>query len=403
MRPVIFVAPYFLDATLRFVDAVSRLDDVRLGLVSTDPEEKLPAGLRSRVVAHWRIDDCLDPAQIAGAVHGLARRIGPPQRLIGTLEELQVPLAVARESLGIDGLGAEAARNFRDKARMKTVLENAGLPCARHRLAHTRSEAEGFAAEVGFPLVAKPQAGAGAKNTFRVDGAQQLEDVLTGMGSGPVLLEEFVTGEEHSFDAAMVNGEPVFHSISRYYPSPLEVLREPWIQWCVLLPREIDVPEYDPIRRDGFASLKALGLTTGFAHMEWFRMEGGRVAISEVGARPPGAQFTTLMSFAHDVDMYRLWAGLAALDVFKAPLRKYAVGCAYLRAQGQGRVRQVLGLDQIARELGPLVVEAKLPQAGQPTAGTYEGEGFLIVRHPDTAVVEDALKTIVTRIRVELA
>jgi hypothetical protein len=223
------------------------------------------------------------------------------------------------------------------------------------------------------------------------------------MGAGPVLLEEFVTGEEHSFDAVVVGGQPVFHSISRYYPSPLEVLREPWIQWCVLLPRAIDVPEYDPIRRDGFAALAALGLTTGFAHMEWFRMADGRVAISEVGARPPGAQFTTLMSFAHDVDMYRAWAGLAALDDFRTPLRKYAVGCAYLRAQGQGRVRQVLGLDAIARELGPLVVEAKLPQAGQPTAGTYEGEGFLIVRHPETRVVEDALKTIVTRIRVELA
>src|SRR5262245_34161529 len=194
MRSVIFVAPYFLDATLRFVDAVSRLDDVRLGLVSSDPEEKLPAGLRSRVVAHWRVDDCLDPAQLAGAAHGLARRIGPPLRLIGTLEELQVPLAVARESLGIEGLGSGAARNFRDKARMKTVLEKAGLPCARHRLAHTRTEAEGFAAEAGFPLVAKPQAGAGAKNTFRVDSAAQLEDVLTGMGAGPVLLEEFVTG-----------------------------------------------------------------------------------------------------------------------------------------------------------------------------------------------------------------
>jgi hypothetical protein len=403
MPTVIFVAPYFMEATLRFVGAVARVDGVRMGLVSVDPAEKLPPELRAHVAAHWRVDDALDPDQIVAATAALSQRLGPLSKLVGTLEELQVPLAIARERLGIPGLSSEAAQNFRDKARMKTVLENAGLPCARHRLAHTRVEALEFARDAGFPLVAKPQAGAGAKNTFRVDGGTQLEDVLTGMGSGPVLLEEFVTGEEHSFDAAMVNGEPVFHSISRYYPSPLEVLREPWIQWCVLLPREIDVPEYDPIRRDGFASLKALGLKTGFAHMEWFRMEGGRVAISEVGARPPGAQFTTLMSFAHDVDMYRLWAGLAALDVWKTPLRKYAVGCAYLRAQGQGRVRQVLGLDQIARELGPLVVEAKLPKEGQPTGGTYEGEGFLIVRHPDTAVVEDALKTIVTRIRVELA
>lgn len=406
MRPVIFVAPYFLEATLRFVDAVSRLDEVTLGLVSTDPEEKLPPGLRSRVAAHYRIDDCLDPAQIAHAVGALARRIGPPARLIGTLEELQVPLAVARESLGIAGLSSEAARNFRDKARMKTVLERAGLPCARHRLAHAASEAEAFARQVGYPLVAKPQAGAGAKNTFRIDSDAQLAQALERMPPGPdrpVLLEEFVTGEEHSFDAAMVDGAGVFHSISRYYPSPLEVLREPWIQWCVLLPRAIDVPEYDAIRRDGFAALEALGLTTGFAHMEWFRMPNGGVAISEVGARPPGAQFTTLLSYAHDVDMYRAWARLAALDTFEPLTRKYAVGCAYLRGQGSGRVRRMQGLESIARELGTLVVEARLPREGQAPAGTYEGEGFVIVRDRETSVVEDALKTIVTRIKVELA
>jgi biotin carboxylase len=93
---------------------------------------------------------------------------------------------------------------------MKTVLERAGLPCARHRLATTRDEARFVRVDVGFPLVAKPQAGAGAKNTFRVDSTRQLEDVLTGMGAGPVLLEEFVTGEEHSFDAVVVDGQPVF-------------------------------------------------------------------------------------------------------------------------------------------------------------------------------------------------
>src|SRR5258708_22522839 len=134
MRPVMFVAPSFLEATLRFLDAVSRLDGAALAIVSTDPEERLPPGLRSRVHAHWRVDDCLDPLAIETAVHGLTRRLGPPARLLGTLEELQVPLAVARERLGLPGLGAEAAANFRDKARMKTVFEANRLPCARHRL-----------------------------------------------------------------------------------------------------------------------------------------------------------------------------------------------------------------------------------------------------------------------------
>lgn len=408
MIPAVFVAPYFLEATLRFIDAVARLDEVRLALVSSDPEAKLPPELRRRLAAHWRIDDCLDPDQLVGAVRGLAARIGPPARLIGTLEELQVPLAIARERLGIAGLGAAAAANFRDKARMKRVLAAAGLPCARHRLVPVAAEANAFADEVGFPLVVKPPAGAGARNTFRVDDAAQLAATLAAVPptpAAPLLLEEFVTGEEHSFDAVVVDGRPVWHSIGRYLPGPLEVLRTDWIQWCVVLPRDIDGPDYAPIRQAGFAALSALGLDTGFAHMEWFRRaaDDGGIAISEVGARPPGAQFTSLISYAHDVDFYRLWARLAALEQFDPPPRQYAVGCAYLRGQGQGRVRAVRGLDAVARDLGSLVVEARLPQPGQAKAATYEGEGYVILRHPDTAVVERGLARVVTGLEVEIA
>ncbi len=406
MSTVIFVAPYFLEATLRFVGAVARLDGVRMGLISVDPAERIPPELRAHIAAHWRVDDALDPAQIVAATMALAQRVGPPAKLIGTLEELQVPLAEARERLGIPGLSSEAAKNFRDKARMKTVLAANGLPCARHRLAHSPDDARGFVREVGFPLVFKPQAGAGAKNTFRVDDDAQLEQALSAMpptAQRPVLAEEFVTGEEHSFDAVLVRGKPVWHSISRYFPSPLEVLRHPWIQWCVVLPRSIDGPEYDGIRHAGFDALRALGLETGLAHMEWFRRADGSVAISEVGARPPGAQFTTLLSYAHDVDMYSLWGALAALDRFEPPRRRWAVGIAYLRGQGPGRVRQILGLDDVARDVGPLVVEARLPREGQAPSGTYEGEGYVILRHEDTAVVEKGLARLVTGLRVEMS
>jgi hypothetical protein len=406
MRPVIFVAPYFLDATLRFLDAVSRLDDAALAIVSTNPEERLPPGLRSRVHAHWRVDDCLDADQVEAAVRGLARRFGPPARLLGTLEELQVPLATCRERLGLPGLSAEAAMNFRDKARMKTVFAAHGIPCARHRAVESADAALAFAREVGFPLVVKPLAGAGARSTFRVDSEADLAQalaVLPPAPSRPVLLEEFVVGEEHSFDAVVVDGSPAWYSVSRYFPSPLEVLREPWIQWCVVLPRAVDGPAYGPIREAGFGALRALGLSTGLAHMEWFRRADGGVAVSEVGARPPGAQFMTLLSYAHDVDMYRAWARLAVFDAFDAPERRYAVGCAYLRGQGEGRVRALRGLDEVARLVGPLVVEARLPEAGQAPRGGYEGDGHVIVRHPDTAVVEQALTTIVTNLRVELA
>ena len=47
-----------------------------------------------------------------------------------------------------------------------------------------------------------------------------------------------------------------------YLPTPLEVLENPWIQWCVLLPRDISGPEYDGIREIGTRAVQALGLET---------------------------------------------------------------------------------------------------------------------------------------------
>ena len=129
--------------------------------------------------------------------------------------------------------------------------------------------------------------------------------------------------------------------------------------------------------------------------MEWFARPDGSVAVSEVGARPPGAQLASMIGFSHDVDFYSMWAELVLLGTFDPPERVYATGTAYLRGQGRGQVRTVHGVDELQREIGHLVVDAKLPAPGQPASTSYEGEGFVTVRHEDTAVVEDALDRII--------
>jgi hypothetical protein len=403
---VLFAAPFARTATLRFARALGELPGVRLALVTQEPLERVPEVLRERLAGHWRVADCRDPAQLVAAARGVVGQIGgPPERLLGILEHLQVPLAQAREALGLPGLSVEAAHNFRHKSRMKTVLRDAGLPCARYRLVHGEVEAKVFARETGFPLVVKPPEGAGAQGTHRLDDGAALDEALALFRPSverPLLLEEFMAGEEYSFDSVLVRGRPVWHSVSRYLPAPLEVLRNPWIQWCVLLPREIDGPPWSDVVTPGFAAVRALGLTTGLSHLEWFRLRDGRIAISEVGARPPGAQLTSLLSWAHDHDFYRAWAHLMVFDEFHPPERHHAVGAAYLRGQGRGRVKAVHGVEEVQRELGHLVVEAELPRSGQAPTGTYEGEGYVIVRHPDTAVVEQALARIVRGLSVEL-
>jgi hypothetical protein len=403
---VVFVAPYFLPTTNRFIASTASLDGVRLGLVTHEPLSKVPEEIRSRLVGHYRSDNALDPGLLHDAVLAVGGQVGGVDRLMGPLEELQIPLAQVRAALGIAGMDVETARNFRDKERMKDVFDRAGVPCARHRLIDSASAAEAFFSEVGFPVVAKPPSGSGTRDTFRLDDPTQAGEWLRWSPpepGRPTLLEEFITGEEHAFDCVFLEGHPVFWNISRYHPAPLAVMENPWIQWAVILPRDIDGPEYEGISHFGPAAISALGLKTGLVHMEWFRRPDGSVAISEAAARPPGAQFSTLISYAHDFDLYSAWGRLMVYDEFASPHRKYAVGAAYLRGQGDGRVAAVHGLEEVQREVAGLVVEAKLPQPGQAPSGHYEGEGYVIVRHPDTAVVEKAIADIITGIRVELS
>lgn len=405
MQNVVFVAPFFAETTLRFVNAAAARPGSRLTLVSQDPQEKLPPSIRVSLAGHYLVRDALDPACLRKAIEQIATVNGPVDRLLGTLEELQVPLGGIRDALGIPGMGAGIAANFRDKFRMKSVLHDAGLPCARFRLVRSLEEAQEFAGEVGYPLIVKSPEGSGARGTYRVadrPGLKRALGVLRPSADRPALAEEFMTGREHSFDSVFVGGRMAWYSINRYLPSPLEVLREPWIQWAVLSPREVDAPEYHEIRRVAESALRALGMRDGLSHMEWFLRPDGTVAISEAGARPPGAQFTSLISWAHDLDFYAAWAKLMISGEFDPPPRPYAVGAAYLRGQGNGRVAAVHGMADIAAALGPLIVEAHLPRKGQAPSTSYEGDGYVIVRHPETSVVEEALARIVSTLRVEL-
>ncbi|HEX2571633.1 MAG TPA: ATP-grasp domain-containing protein [Polyangia bacterium] len=409
-RHVVFVAPRFLENTLRFVRAFASLEEVALSLVSQDPEEALAPELRARIVGHYRVDDPLAAADIARAARALASGVGPIDRLTGALEQLQLPLAEAREAVGIDGMGVELARNFRDKDRMKQRLREAGVPVARSRLCHSLDEVRAFVREVGLPVVVKPQAGLGSKATVRVETPEELERLpavgLAPHPSAPLQVEEFVRAREFTCETVTVLGTPVWRSGTRYFPSPLEVLEQPWIQYCVLLPREQDDPQWTQFAPHNEAALRALGLTEGAAasaltHMEWFLREDGSMLVSEVGARPPGVHIMPMMALAHDFDVFRAWAELVALDRWNAPPRRWACGAAFFRAQGNGgRVARIAGVDEALAAVGDAVVEVRLPRVGQERASSYEGEGYALVRHETTEGAKAALHRLVSTIQV---
>ena len=403
-RNVIFVAPFPLETTLRFVRAVARLDDVRLlGVVHEAPHGD-DARLFHDIV---RVSDPLSAKDIADATDLLQRRHGRAHRLLSILEAIQVQVAEARARFRIEGTDPRTADLFRDKSRMKAALTAAGLPVARNKLITSWRDAEAFAAEAGFPMVLKPPAGMGAKATFRVRDAGEFRRALEGMhvsAERPVLAEEFLHGEEFSFETMTIDGNVRAHSISRYLPPCLEALENPWIQWACVLPRDISGPAYDGARAMGVGAVKALGLDTGMTHMEWFRRRDGSLAIGEIAQRPPGANITRMTGLAHDIDAYRAWAQAVVDGVFEGPWhRKYSVGCAFLRGMGEGRVASVTGVHETNEAIGRWVVEAKLPTIGAPKSDSYEGDGYVIVRDASTDVVQKVIAKVIETVRVRYA
>ncbi len=400
MRTILYVAPFPLQTTLRFGTALSQLDDVRVvGIFQQPPPQ---GGPFDDVVL---VSDALSTEQIVAAAREAERRHGPIHRLLGILENLQEQLGEAREILGLPGTDAATARLFRDKGVMKDRLREAGVPVARHARLEDAEQAWDFVDRVGFPVVLKPPAGAGCKATYRVRHPQALHQALLETRPSPerpVLAEEFLTGAEFSFETLTLNGEIRFHSITRYYPAPLEVMESPWIQWVVLGPRDISGPEYDEVRAVGQQVIEALGLQTGITHMEWFRRPDGSVAVGEIAQRPPGARIVDLMSWMHDRDVYLDWARLMVDDTVEpGPWeRTHAAAAAFLRGQGTGRVTAVEGLAEAQVRMGHLVVDKQLPIIGRPRQDTYEGEGWVIVRDEDTSVVRKAVLDLITAVTV---
>ncbi|MGK0157367.1 MAG: hypothetical protein ACI9SE_004346, partial [Neolewinella sp.] len=89
----------------------------------------------------------------------------------------------------------------------------------------------------------------------------------------------------------------------------------------------------------------------------------------------------------------------------------YAVGAAYLRGQAKTKprpgdkplvIQAVHGLDEVQREFGEHIIDGKIPIVGAPQAQTYEGDGFLIVRHDDSDVARKIVQQIVSRVRVDV-
>ncbi len=366
------------------------------------PAQALPAEVQEVLSAHLQVRDLWDEPAVVDRVRREAAQVGF-DRVECLWEPAMVLAARIREALGVPGLTVDQTIPFRDKERMKQVLDAAGIRTPWHSRARTAGEVRSAASQVGFPLIVKPISGAGATDTYRIDSAEELERIIPRLVDVPeVSVEEFIDGEEFTFDTVSAGGRVLYENIAFYRPRPIEEKKHQWISPSSICLRDIDAPELQAGRRMGYAVLQALGFRTGFSHMEWYRRADGEVVFGEIGARPPGARMVDAMNFASDVDLFKGWAEAVCHGSFSQPIeRRYNSAIVCKRAQGEGKIHQIEGLDRLLRDFGSSVAAVQINPLGSPSGNwraSAVADGFMIVRHPDL----DTTLTMAARIGSEL-
>ena len=317
-------------------------------------------------------------------------------------------VAKIREVFGLPGLTVEQSLAFRDKETMKEVLDAAGIRTPRHARARTEKECREAADRIGFPLIIKPIAGAGSADTYHLRDESEFDKALRLLHHVPeVSVEEYIDGEELTFDTICAKGEILFHNVSWYRPKPLVMRQNAWISPISITLKDTSVADIQIGVDLGRAVIETLGFESGITHMEWFRTPQGEAVFGEIGGRAPGGRLVHAMNYSADIDLFRGWAEAICFGRLSQDLEKrYNVGVVFKRAEGAGRITRIEGLESIMAHHGEHIVHVDLVEIGQPRRDyrqVAEGDGWIVARHPDLETTIDLADSIATTLRLYAA
>jgi formate-dependent phosphoribosylglycinamide formyltransferase (GAR transformylase) len=383
---VLMISPGYPAEMAFFTRGLAQAGASVIGL-GDQPQDALPLIARDALARYVYVGSLAADDHVAATVRELARhaRIDQVECL---WEPYMVLAARLREELGLPGLTVAQTVPFRDKERMKQLLDAAGLRTPWHTEARTVADVWAAAERVGYPLIVKPIDGAGSADTYRADSAAELDAILPVIRHvSRVSVEEFIEAEEFTYDTICAGGQILVENICQYHPRPLLTKMHEWISPITVALRDLDEPGLQGGRELGTSVISALGFRDGFTHMEWYRKADGEVVFGEIGARPPGARTVDVMNYATDDDLFTAWAEAVTQGRISGPIeRHYNAASIFKRASGAGRIVEIAGLEQLLAIYGEHVAALELLPIGAPRRdwrATLIADGMVIVRHTE--------------------
>jgi hypothetical protein len=373
---VVFISPHFPPNWYLFCVRLRDVGATVLGLGDA-PYHDLRPELQHALTEYFRVHDMHDYGQLVRALGHLTHRHGKLDRLDSLNEYWLETEARLRTDFNIPGIKNTDIARMKRKSLMKRMFERAGLRVGRGKVCRSARAVREFIGLVGYPVVAKPDAGVGAAATYKLETDEDVERFLAQKPAIDYILEEFLSGTLLTYDGLTNRrGDVVFGSSFYYSQGVMEAVNDDTDIWyCIgrTIPADVEAA--------GKAIIRAFRVRERPFHFEFFRLADGSVVPLEINVRPPGGLTVDMFNFANDLDFYREWANVVVHGRFDAqPSRAYA--CAYVGRKH--RLAYVRSHEQVLSEVGPMLVHTgPMPAVLARAIGDY---GY-ILRDPDEAKI----------------
>lgn len=301
----VFLSPHFPPQYHRFCAQLKEAGANVLGIADA-PYDSLPDEVRTALTEYYRVERLEDYEEMLRACGYFTHRYGKIDR-IDSLNEYWLALeARLRDDFNVFGIRSSDIAMIRRKSEMKERFRAAGVPVAAGRVVDSLEAARELIGETGYPVVAKPDAGVGALDTFRLDSDADLVRFFAHKPQVDYIIEAFVQGTITSFDGLCdAAGRPIFTTSHVFSQGIMETVNEArHIAYYSL--RDIPPALEDAGRR----CLEVFRVRERFFHIEFFHTGGDCYTALEVNMRPPGGFTTDMFNYACDIDIYRIWAEL---------------------------------------------------------------------------------------------
>lgn len=314
MKNFIFISPNFPANYWKFCRELAN-DGFNVLGIGDCPYDNLCVELKNSLHEYYRVDSLENYDEVFRAVAFFTFKYGKIDYLESNNEYWLERDAKLRTEFNITtGFGVKDMPKVKYKSKMKTYYKKAGIKVARHCLVRSPKVIEKFIAEVGFPVIVKPDNGVGAAATYKIRNADELAAFLKAKPQG-YIMEEYLHAVVNSYDAIVDgNGTPVFETGLVEMGDLMDIVNT-GANSCYYY---LNTP-LDDVREAGIQTLKAFKVKNRFVHFEFFRLlsdqrigKKGEVVALEVNMRPAGGCSPDMMNYANSTDVYKIWADTLA-------------------------------------------------------------------------------------------